>query len=857
MLNTVHIIRDPFCEDSNVTIDTDDVRATCLEQFETWPLNARLYHNAVADDCDVTPFDEAGVRRLGELQGTFFIVVYPGDITTILVGIVINIILAVAYAMLTPKPKTAADASTRADATPGSANNALSDRTNVARLNGRIPDIYGQVRSTPDLIVPPYSVFINNKEVEYSYMCIGVGTYDVTDIKEDTTLVSVIDGESVAIYGPNTSPMLNSTPQQTVGNAITGSLMATRRCSAANGQTLLPSNNLTHYFSSIHASYDSTTHRGTLVHSESGVNLTAICAVGDTINLLNMPWNVGYGGSLDGNYIVYSVNATTLVLSNVDTISANWSRLGYPYTNTYGNLSNTKLTYIGPFTVYAEAGSSILLNLVALNGVYLVDKTTGVQTAATVSISIGVTPLDVNGNPTGSMVTYTTSVVGSTINRDTAATTYSVAIATTSYYNVIVWRSSITGQGSVYSGEDETKWRDLIVATPISTTSGHFGNVTTLRAVTIATAGALAIQERKLNMLVTRKLPARVSGNTFSSTLYATKFAADIFCAVCLDTHIGRRNISELDVSNIYDTFTEVTTYFGASDAAEFSYTFDNINTSFEEILAAISSAAFCTAFRRGSMLRVSFEKQTSNSLLLFNHRNKLPGTEERAIAFGHKDDLDGIEYQFIDPADDVKQSYYLPLDRSSINNKVVDSIGVRNRLQAYMHAWREYNRMQYQNITTKFTATQEANMLVQQDRILVADNTRTGTQDGDILNQNGLTLTLSQNVNLTGGAHTIFIQYPNGTVGTHAVSAGGASNQVVLATAPAYTLSTDPNNFARATYNIVLNSSTREHAFLVLEKSAQSNYQIDLTCINYDDRVYGKDLDYVNNIIDLNAGIT
>ncbi|KAG0920918.1 hypothetical protein G6F32_015354 [Rhizopus arrhizus] len=129
-----------------------------------------------------------------------------------------------------------------------------------------------------------------------------------------------------------------------------------------------------------------------------------------------------------------------------------------------------------------------------------------------------------------------------------------------------------------------------------------------MHSVTFATDGALAVKERKLNLLVTRKLPRRVSGSTFTSELYATTDVADIISAVCLDPLIGNRAPAEVDFDNIYSTAQEIREYFGV-DVAQFNYTIDSDNLSFEETLDMIVQAVFCRAYRRGSVIKLIFER--------------------------------------------------------------------------------------------------------------------------------------------------------------------------------------------------------------------------------------------------------
>ena len=131
-----------------------------------------------------------------------------------LISLAVSAALSIVSMMLAPSPPNQTARNIRSE----SPNNGLSDRVNRERVNGRIPDIYGTVRSTPDLLCA-HRVFENHVEKEIAYMCIGRGAYEVSDIRDGTTPVADIAGASVAVYGPYTSPN-GGQPQQVIGNQI-------------------------------------------------------------------------------------------------------------------------------------------------------------------------------------------------------------------------------------------------------------------------------------------------------------------------------------------------------------------------------------------------------------------------------------------------------------------------------------------------------------------------------------------------------------------------------------------------------------------------------------------------------------
>ena len=1189
MLKQVILARNPMEPDSWSHHEVPDVRDFLMEEFAEWPSSARIYHQHVSSTTDVTPGDEHGIERLGELPGPFYVVVYPADPVTIIIAIVA--VVVVAAVVLQPSIPTPTLRNTQNQ----SPNNELSDRSNKPRPLARIPDVFGEVRSTPDLLAVPYKVYKDHEEVEYAFMCIGRGSYDVADVRDDNTPVIDIPGTSVEVYAPNTSPNSGHAPQLRIGTAINKPVYDVARSNAVNGQVLRPPNdqsirglnniyfqgpnliktsafdftdrfaagdvlyvsgaavyqNYINQTKTLYAysngfrfvipnstlpseyatgaeiqltgalfsitdgdgfwtsSYDlsgvytiaSKSLETVTSSDEGGTTTTYYCRVVlSSPATVNPAWNsVPQGSSasvgirlssgaelynLNGTYTVLSVADDTITLSNPAAVNAQWSTL-----TTSPNLSPTLYTtgskWIGPFILDKTNCNTVITNFVATNGLYKDDGKNQVRFDVTLELEI--TPVNADGSVRGAVQTAQATVEGSATFRSTRAITLEVSVNSPGRVRVRARR--VTNADLAYEGSvvDEIKWRDVYAVAPIGLTD--FGNLTTVQAVTYATAGALAIKERKLNMLVTRKIPVRpfnvyrfsptwssyaggkvtnyrdrvgvrsdgdsygvhgqlnafsvgqvvtveftieegssatsvavglhtgatwasnnvtvgkgthtvtltatsapgtpfltffcaqpntsfvvrdltikgvtypvthnwtgynfgvltptvsgfsVVGNgsaiygafaplpelsvgntvtvqftfvdsssapnltvglhqggswasatatvnkgthtlTFTATaapatpyvlflgaagtnfqikdvtirgnfatngLYATKRADHILSAVCLDPQIGNRSASEIDFVNVYDVVEEVRTYFGTDAAGEFSYTFDADNLSFEETAQAVANATFCTAFRRGNIINLNFPRETEDSTLLFNHRNKLPNSELRTVRFGNLNNFDGVSLTYVSPDDDALVTYYIPEDRSAVNPQEIETLGVRSGLQAHLHAYRAWNRIRYQNVVTEFTATQEADLLVTNDRVLVADNTRSETQDGEVVAQNLLELTLSQPSAFSSGVnYNIFLQHSDGTVESMGVTATSDPYKVILAQAPRLPLALEEGLFARAQYILIGDNEPRGSAFLIVEKDPQSNFTSTVRAVNYDQRYYTNDADYITGV--------
>jgi hypothetical protein len=854
-MQIVHITTDPLSLDKWYTAETEDIRQYLMNYFEGYfPETAKIYHEEISESAEVTPKCEEDVDRLATLNGNLFVIVYPAGPIAITLGVVIAVIAVAAVAFLI-QPTIPNSQSQNNNSSP-SPNNKLSDRDNQPRINQRIPDIYGGVRSTPDLISLPYRVYENNREVEIAYMCIGRGDYEVSKIRDGESLINNIGGASVSVYPPNTSPN-NGTPSIQIGDAIDDSVIAVIRVNEVNGQTLIAPNKSTVNAGAVRGVGDQqgsqfgNPQSGNKWRFRNNVSFdwSEYFSIGDLISISGSSYVVGgvNGGNafdLDGDYSVLEVYNEDLVVEDANIVNPNWDFVNQApidetgYSPLVARLEEQVI--LGPFFLDFVDSEEVFINLVAVNGLYKDNGTN--QFSVDVTIRIEVTPADQNGNNNGTPETFNHTLTGSSSTTDQRALTIKVVPSFMGRSNVRVWRVSDTDRDFTGSVVDEVKIRDLYSVKNI--TQDNFGDITTIHSRTIATSEALAIKSRKLNCEVIRKVPIRTTGVEFSNNLVATKRVSDIISAVCLDKYIGNRNINELDLEGIYNTVDTIETYFNSSEPVEFCHTFDSDNLSFEETISLIAENVFCTAYRQGNQIKLKSETLDSQNILLFNHRNKIPNSETRTITFGNQDNHDGVELDYASPDDGVTETYFIPSDKSSVNPKKVETIGTRNFKQAYLHAWRIWNKIQYQNKTIEFETTQESAILVLKDRVLVSDNTRPDTQDGEVVLKEGLLLTLSQNINFDEqSTYTIFLQNPDGSIESVPITETAQRDQVTLNFEPTFGLSLDLDNYARTTFIIVKDQPNLSEQFMIVEKDAKSHFDYSISAINYSDLYYQQDI--------------
>ncbi len=391
---------------------------------------------------------------------------------------------------------------------------------------------------------------------------------------------------------------------------------------------------------------------------------------------------------------------------------------------------------------------------------------------------------------------------------------------------------------------DEVKIKDIYALSPM--TNEDYGNVTTVFSRTYATEGALSLKKRKLNMITTREIRGynkngefvTATGTTYvgSSPPYlATNRIDHIIVNILKDTLLGNIPYFYIDYYNLYTLTEGISTYFASDDlsvtgtgyilkttATGFNYTYDKTDMSLEEMLKIACSVNHMTAYRELSKFKFLFEGSNIAPIILFNHRNKVPNSQTRTVFFGSQATYDGVEVNWSNPeTSDSLDTFKVPYDGSATNPLKIDLVGIRNKRQAFRHAYRGYYSIYGKNVVDEFDALPEAQLLVRGQRIYSADNTRPAILDGEIESVSGATLTLSQPADLTGIINPyIYLQHSNGTVQSLPITQGANNYKVVYSGSLTTALVTNPDYYSNTVYQIWGEQDVREKSFLVDERT-------------------------------------
>lgn len=925
---------------------------------EEYP-EARLYKDSICAQNDVTPKTKEEALQLLHADGDYFVLCHAG--TPLEIFLVVVTVLSAALAIYTYMNMPEIP-----DQATGSGNNSLASRQNKHRTSERAPDIYGKVKSIPDLIAPVYRYYADNVQVEETLMSIGTGYFEIEQdqIKEGETPVNTIEGASLSAYEPGT--LITGTPQIQIGEEFTVPPIVAKQVSSVDGkQKLLSPNNTKLNYKGVtfagnkievtgdyqyierdymyvggafgwstiprpvYANFSDHFVNGEQIVIENAiygsapdsnisgttdVSTTGILTIASSINIVDPDnykkiriasltvedlvegqlslageyavsnivktgsagaWfyevtlksnyteaNINFGRmsddgtgilsavltdhdeniDLSGTYTISSVSTNEITLVNPSAVNPDWLLLPNLTAQQISNMLGRNITFKGTsenFIGWYYAGNKdtegMLLNFLAANGIYEGDK------AKQVAIEVQYQQV-VDGVPTGGIYSSGIVMQGKANNRDQVGASVREKLPFTGQFRFRAKR--INDNGSNANLIDDVVFESAYSFYETKKTAYEYD--TTIRLKRLAIGSGTNASE--LNLPVTRKLYSYRDGIQSAERIPTSNFA-DIIINMALDPFIGRFDISEIDVQSLYEVSDEIEAYFGTPKACEFNYTFDNKSSSYQEMAFAVAEAVFCTARRENGKHFFTFEKETPNSLILFNHRNIKPESLTKTNLFSAPDEYEGIEFKWRDATDDYAEAVIrLPHDGLS-NYKTIESNGVTNAIQAHLLAHRAWNKMQFNRKTIEFTAYGEADLVTRNDRIAVVDDVFKMLGSGEVEAQNNTVLTLDNDVNLEEGeSYVIHLQLKDGSVDVINIVSQLDENQVELARIPLMPLVID--KVVSATYSITKASDGESEAYLMQEKSPSGTFETGITAIKYDGRYYSNDKDHINNLI-------
>lgn len=779
-------------------------------------------------------------------DGEFCVCYAPQDLGTALV--IASVVFSVALIKATPEPELPANVNRQQE----SPNNQLSSRSNQARPLQRIPDIKGRVLSIPDVIQPTYSVYEGtpSKEVEYGYYCISRNRVSVSEVKDGDTPLELITGASARIYGPGGNPNNGVADIETITGPNTAPLnrpiYTPYRSNQVNGLVLSPD-----FADGFKSDFDADRFLGIRIFN-AGI-FGQVYEVGGLVELENFVVNVGAGDiDLSGQYEIGSFNDDRTWMFLI------WDNPFQFFSDDVLPGATIKVVGVEQFTDWFYIGEPIdrlLFNVIAPNGMYKDDGTATLQQAS-VDYEFEYQEVDDQDQPIPGTTVLLSPITISGNNQQLVGNTLELPIV--GPVKVRARAKRLTPRDFAFNGTvvDEIKWSDFygLVELP----DLELGNVTTIQTKTTATPLATSVKNRELNLIATEMLEPYIDENTQGPMAENTS-AVQSFIRDSLDPVIGNRTEQELDIQGLLDLEQEINDYFNKPDnvLSQFSYTFDSTKITYQDYAQTVFNAINCIAYREGSIIKAVFEKPQEIPAMLFTHRSKIPGSETYTRNFNRAKIPDGVEFKYVDPNTNKTEIIYIPDDKSAVNPKKFEIAGIRNEEQARVRAFREYNKILNQKQTCDISVTAEGRYVKPQEMISIVKGTRTNTFDGEVLEQNGLILTLSQDVDFTNGPCSITLKNDDGTTENIPCTPGPLlPNQVILARAPQQSLRTNLTK-RRTEFSFGNDSRLNSQRWIAQEINLSDKLNVNIKAINYSDEYYKDDIgerDFVITI-DTNLG--
>lgn len=548
--------------------------------------------------------------------------------------------------------------------------------------------------------------------------------------------------------------------------------------------------------------------------------------------------------NLNGTYTITNIDVSskTIILATPSNVNSDWNNLAFlPGKQTNGDyikLRGSQENYIGWFTIDSKLSTGLLLNFRAANGVYQGNKVKNVD------IEVEYQQV-VNNVPTGVIYKAYSTIWGKANNRNAVGISFYIDLP---FSGAVRFRARRTNDnGDADDLIDETKFYLAYAYHKLDKLV--YDNRVIVRARTVATLNATSQDSRQLNCIA-ESLVYNYRNGIKSAQRIASRNIADLAIDVALHPKIGRRTIEEIDFERIYAAVDELTTYFGSTKMAEFNYTLDSTNTSFEEILRMMGFVTGCHDRRVNRKTYFDFESPESLPILLFNHRNKQPQSEVRTYNLTVENKYDGIELTYVDSASGwIEKTLKLP--NEMINNpKKLEGTGIIYTEQAHIIGWREWNKLKFSRIIVKFGAYAESDYAFVGDNILTTDDVRLGDcTSGEIRAYSGLEITVSQPFTFDQSKqYLIHLQMKSGFIDVIKVSQGIDEYHFLLERPPVENFVIDGQ--VKTVYSVTTDQKLNAQRFIVSKKSAQQIFENEITAYNFDERFYRNDKDIINHLI-------
>jgi hypothetical protein len=759
---------------------------------------------------------------------------------SLLIATVLGFVIAAAVVSLLT-PKLPGNVGQRKD----SPNNNLQGQTNIARPYQAYPLVFGSPIVFPDLTGEPVSEYVNNIKQVKQLMNVGVGEFDITEIRAGETPLVNFTGSSSTIFVPVSKVV--TVPEVTISfesNEIDGQeLLGTNEGVSGASFNLVDNSPIVADFIGPDFVFE------VLKDTESDAIKAAFDAsVGDYIIELQYRRRVfSFLQGAEGNGVVASIV--------LDGTSMFYTIIISDFTGPAEDSPTTTPHFTGPYTATEKEGESIgPIKLSTLSQELWLDIIFQRGLKGTADIELTTQELDgPAGTPIGSPVIDNFSFTKNTL--DQQFFTHKKVFPSSSFFQFTVTRSNQSSQNS--STPDQAKLeavRSIQIFDNLT-----FGNNTLIEVNVPATINATSLRENKINLSLTSKLISYDvgTGNVITTTAASRKMA-DALLHLYVDFFGLDSNTLALD--ELY----EIQNRLDAIDPrlVTFDFTFDDIDVSLDERMDAILNVARCFKWLDGDVYRFAREEERASESTLITRRD-IASEEERDYSLSYNPQLleafDSVKVEFVDTATNKKAYIFRKVDPASVdpqnptildgvgkNPKTMQLAGCSEEFNAINRAELEIRKLIYQRYVLTDTGLPSMMLLDRGDMILYAEQYTSDLFDGEILNVTGNVATTSESIDFSVGTLVLHYMLDDGTkVGPFAISeiVGEAFKFTSTDLGQVFVRDSSLGQLIQTGSRYIIGQTVdlETSRWSVMEKEASGN-NVNLTMITYDERIYDFD---------------
>lgn len=640
------------------------------------------------------------------------------------------------FGFLLPKTSLSISADTNAKESP---NNKLTGQTNIARTYQARPDVYGQVRSYPDLIQESLFEYRDNLKYVTEWMNFGIGIYTVENVRYSESTLSSLAGAGYEIYQPG-----QNIPVIYEGFGF----------DEVDGQELLGPNE------SDDLPVESATAREIISGGYAGrqIKITIVRQaefeyfVGLTLpHPVTFEVNVTYQAA--GGAVTEDVKITGDFFRVDQTDDGSVLNPELYYTFYFRNLSGTDIARIPESAVFNHTKFIINDNQgVSVGPVF--SPLDGEQLWVHLNAQLGGGQI-ANAAITLWKVDAENNAIAGTEQKITAS--FPAALKTDYYYQTIkITPAAGSGRYALmFTRTDNSNDQSILKLEEIHSVrvrrNEKHNNDTLVKVVVRATEQATGSRDRKYNALITRHtISYDINTRKIVNTLRKSRNFADAVAHSWLV--IGQQPESSIDLYELYRIAGTIN-----AELSYFDYTFDDQDISLGSRVETICNAARVTAYWDAGVLTFSRDEKRNYPAAVFNRANML--AEEFRMTYDMKmpGEYDGIELEYVSP-DTNKKSYirYRITEAGIIDQEAqtplkITLAGCRNKKQAEDRALVEVRRLLYSRVKMACKVLADGEYISPGDMIIVADTYDANQQAGYIVRRAGNNFDTSERIAWSG----------------------------------------------------------------------------------------------------------